>query len=135
MRQQAIAEKGVEVVLTGGISLNLIAVKLKKGYPTAFKQAVLQSRPSPTSLVWNPPLAGWPVPNASDVDAELGSEAATSRKPASPSTPHCGHLSLVRPRLWLDFRASSCLHSGRSCPRSEFMTASGVQSSPAGLAA
>ena len=50
--KQAIAEKGVEVVLTGGISLNPIAVKLKKGYPTAFKQAVLQSRPSPTSLVW-----------------------------------------------------------------------------------
>ena len=49
------------VVLSGGIKTDPLLLRLNSGDATALRDVVLQSRPSATALVWNPPLDAWDV--------------------------------------------------------------------------
>ena len=76
--------KGARLVLTcrGGVRLNPIVVRLRSGDVTALKEAVLKSRPSGQSLVWNPPLQGWEMPGISSAELEGVSPEAQLASPS-----------------------------------------------------
>lgn len=54
--------------ISGGLEINPIIVRLKKGYPTAFRDVVLNSRPTKDAILWYPPLQGWPTPGTEDIE-------------------------------------------------------------------
>jgi hypothetical protein len=80
-QQTTLREKELVHTITGGLEANPLLVRLKKGYPSAFKEAVVNFRPSPKALIWHPPLKGWRTPGAEDV--EYDALLASRPKPAS----------------------------------------------------
>jgi hypothetical protein len=61
------------LVVSGGIEINPIVVRLNAGDVTALREAVLGSRPTPGALTWNPPLEGWQIPGAGSPEPEPSS--------------------------------------------------------------
>ncbi len=57
--------------ISGGLELNPILVRLKKGHVSALRDVVLNSRPSLDALIWHPSLQGWHVPGVDDIEDSL----------------------------------------------------------------
>lgn len=78
--KQRIEERDLVLTVSGGIELNPIVVKLKKGHVTALKEAVLNSRPPGNVLVWNPPLEGWHIPGMENIEIDPTLVSAYAKK-------------------------------------------------------
>ncbi len=65
--------KGVDVsmLLSGGIELNPMVLRLESGDISALREAVLRSRPARDALSWQPPLDGWNIPGARTASSTL----------------------------------------------------------------
>ena len=72
--------RNLMLTVSGGIELNPIVVRLKKGYPTALKEAVLNSRPAGNVLIWHPPLEGWHIPGMEDIKIDQGISSSSERR-------------------------------------------------------
>lgn len=57
-----LTSRGSDVSLTGGVQLHAMIRRLRDGDVTAMRDVVLRSRPSPSTLCWEPPLANWRIP-------------------------------------------------------------------------
>jgi hypothetical protein len=78
---KTVGGQDMTLTVTGGIQLNPIVVKLQKGYVTALRDAVLNSRPAANVLTWNPPLDGWRIPGTENL--ESSNDAYSSAKARS----------------------------------------------------
>jgi len=76
--RQEIEGRDMLLRVKGGIELNPIVVKLKKGHVTALKDAVLNSRPSGNVLIWNPPLEGWHIPGTEDIEIDQSLDSSSA---------------------------------------------------------
>jgi len=55
-----------ELLLSGGIELDPMVLRLRAGDVTALRDAVLKSRPPGNALTWHVPLDGWHIPGSSE---------------------------------------------------------------------
>lgn len=69
------------LTVTGGFDASPYLVRLKRGHTSAFKEVVLKSRPARDSLTWTPPLHGWSVPGAGDIEPHDQDAAPPGRAP------------------------------------------------------
>ncbi|MFH1922728.1 MAG: hypothetical protein ABIP48_22930 [Planctomycetota bacterium] len=78
-------EKGVRMVVEGGIDLKTLVLELSDGEAQAFREVVLLSKPEGDPLVWSVPLEGWPAleVDGSKVDEETDPEVDLSSHPLS----------------------------------------------------
>ena len=74
------------IEISGGIRLGINSIRLKKGSGVAFKQAVLKSRPSQSTLTWRVPLNGWKIPGALPVAELPKSQKEKNQTDTSPGT-------------------------------------------------
>jgi hypothetical protein len=80
VRRESRVESGrgaLVLEMDGGVDTRVLEMRLRDGDHTAFRQAVLESRPSPDALWWPVPLRGWPG-------------ALTEGNSSSPSEPAIG---------------------------------------------
>ena len=78
--KEEIEGRNLMLTVSGGIELNPIVVRLKKGHVTALKEAVLNSRPSKNTLIWHPPLEGWHIPGTENIEIDHSLGSSSGRK-------------------------------------------------------
>jgi len=81
--------------LSGGIELRTQIKLMNYGDETPLRSIVIDSRPSPDTLCWHPPLAGWRMPNAEQpvaAEAEDVPSGSTSSSEGSTSNRGCSVL-------------------------------------------
>jgi hypothetical protein len=82
----SVAGRATTMVIEGGVKIDPLAMRLEDGDVTALRDIVLQTRPSPTTLVWRVPLGRWEMPEglgegaSDDVAAEIIAEESVSRE-------------------------------------------------------
>lgn len=77
---EEIEGRNLMLTVSGGIELNPIVVRLKKGYVSALKEAVLNSKPPGNVLIWHPPLEGWHIPGTEDIEMGQSLNSSSGRK-------------------------------------------------------
>jgi hypothetical protein len=84
------SDGGIDLIyVSGGIALRPEIRILNGGSVVGLRKLVLGSRPSPRALAWEPPLAGWRMPNAKELlVSPEGSDAAPAAG-AAPAPPGC----------------------------------------------
>ena len=78
--KEKIEGRNLMLTVSGGIELNPIVVRLKKGYVSALKEAVLNSKPPGNVLIWHPPLEGWHIPGTEDIEMGQSLNSSSGRK-------------------------------------------------------
>lgn len=78
--KEEIEGRNLMLTVSGGIELNPIVVRLKKGYVSALKETVLNSRPPGNVLIWHPPLEGWHIPGTEDIETGQSLASPSGRK-------------------------------------------------------
>ncbi|MHB9075830.1 MAG: hypothetical protein ACYC6G_20195 [Desulfobaccales bacterium] len=77
---QQLPHNHLTLILSGGMVVNPLVVRLEAGDVTALKEAVLNSRPAGNALTWHPPLEGWQLPGTEQIAPMPGTASAQSGK-------------------------------------------------------
>jgi hypothetical protein len=75
------------VKISGGIELKAIMTSLNGGDVAPLKDAVIKSRPDPTSLFWRLPIRGWQLNKEDQQKSALEQNAASMKTEHSASSP------------------------------------------------